>query len=147
MTLSERLNDYKTRKNLSGAAMARKLRISETQMRNILDGKKTTGKTVLKMVDAFGSEFEQFLEYHTCECGKRFIQKTYNQNCCSDECSWKYNGKSRKKRTVKADEVKILSKAPVVANQKVGYAEFNERARSQGLSYGQLQGLERLGLR
>ena len=31
--------------------------------------------------------------------------------------------------------------------QPVSYAEYNERARSQGLSYGQLQVLERLGLR
>ena len=128
MTLAETLIAYKNKNQLSYSQIARKIGIYAAQVRSICIDGKTSAKTIKKLVDNLGPEFESFLEYKTCYCGKRFIPNTYNQDCCSDKCYLKYKGHSRNtSRKIQKD-----------------YAKYNERARSQGLSYGQLQCKERM---
>lgn len=153
MTLSERLNDYKTRNNLSTKDLSRKTGISEPTLRGILrSDHQMNGKTILIFVDRLGPEFEEYLEYKICACGKQYIPQTYNQDFYSAICRERARGRVSLHKDpahkLKAHEKEnILEHERKFPKPKVGYAEYNERARSQGLSYGQLQGLERLGLR
>lgn len=153
MTLSERLNDYKDRNKLSTKDLSRKTGISEPTLRGILKSDHPmNGKTILRFVDRLGSEFEEYLEYKTCACGKQYIPQTYHQEFCSEICRERARGRvSLKKdplhRLKEHEKENALEHKQKFPKPKVTYVEYNERARSQGLSYGQLQGLERLGLR
>ncbi len=162
MTLSERLNQYIKKHHLSGAEVANRTGVCPTQVSEIRLRNKYTPFIAERIYNAFGDEFKEFVEYDTCPyCGGRYIRRRNDQRTClSSDCL-------KKNRTDKAKEYeqKVNSgehvKRPYEERQpakkkymvqlevkpKISYAEFNERARSQGLSYGQLQGLERLGLR
>ena len=135
MTLEETLEAYKVKNKLSYAQIARKIGVSVSLVKSICRDGKTSAKTIKKLVDNLGPEFEFFLEYKICYCGKQFIPNTYNQDCCSDKCYLKYKGHSR--------IIKKTGSTFKIKNKK-SYTEYNERARSQGLSYGQLQCKERM---
>ena len=155
MTLQERLIKYMNDNNLTGVAMAL-LTDSDPNDRSAIRKHNKCGPIIRKkLFDALGPDFEEYLEYKTCRCGKQFIQRSANQHHCSSECSEKYTGrpwgsrqmdKSEMHRLTAYEKEKLLERKQKFPKPKVGYAEFNERARSQGLSYGQLQGLERLGI-
>lgn len=154
MTLSERLNDYKTRNNLSTKDLSWKTGVSEPTLRSLLRSKPmpTTGATIQKFVDRLGPEFKEYLEYKTCACGKRYIPQTYHQDFCSAICRERARGrvslhKDPMHKLREQEKENALEHERKFPKPKANYAEYNERARSQGLSYGQLQGLERLGLR
>lgn len=154
MTLSERLIKYMDENNVTGAALARMIEVSPVTIMNIRQGKKSSMWVVQKLVEALGDDYREYLEYQTCACGKRFIPKTSNQHHCSSECSKYFIGKAwGHRQTVLAKREKEYENEVRIQREvkrpkpKVGYAEYNERARSQGLSYGQLQGMERLGIR
>lgn len=153
MTLSERLNDYKTRNKLSTKGLSWKTGISEPTLRGILrSDHQMNGKTILIFVDRLGPEFEEYLEYKICACGKQYVPQTYHQEFCSEICRERARGRvSQQKdplhRLKEQKKEKLMERKQKFPKPKVTFAEFNERARSQGLSYGQLQGLERLGMR
>lgn len=154
MTLSERLIKYMDENNVTGTALAREIGVTPPTIMSIRQGKKISMWIIQKLAETLGDEYRQYLEYMTCACGKQFIPKTSRQHHCSSECSKYFTGKAwghRKKITEMREKeyereirIKREAKRP---KPKVNYAEYNELARSQGLSYGQLQGLERLGLR
>lgn len=162
MTLQERLNKYIEKYCLSGAEAARRTGLHVTQISGIRVRNQYSAATAEKIYKAFGDEFREYFEYEKCPyCGSEYLPRDERQKTClSDECVKKHRAEVVKEyeRKVSSGEVvkrpyeerrpanKKYLKLPEV-KPKVGYAEFNERARSQGLSYGQLQGLERLGLR
>jgi len=162
MTLQERLNHYIEKYCLTGAETARRIdthpsQVSQIRLRNVY-----TPALAEKIYKAFGDEFREYFEYDTCPyCGSEYLPRDERQKTClSDECVKKHRAE-----VVKEYERKVNSGEHVMrtynerrpkkkkylvdpdVKPKITYAEYNERARSQGLSYGQLQGLERLGLR
>lgn len=162
MTLQEKLNRYIEKHCLSGAEAARRIGVGPTQVSEIRLHNKYSPLIAERIFRAFGDEFKEFVEYDTCPyCGCQYVRKRSDQRTClSDECLKKHrvDKAMEYERKVSSGEIvkrpleerrpanKKYLKLPEV-KPKVGYAEFNEQARSQGLSYGQLQGLERLGLR
>lgn len=162
MTLQQRLNQYIERSCLSGAEAARRIgthpsQVSQIRLRNVY-----TPALAEKIYKAFGDEFREYFEYEKCPyCGSEYLPRDERQKTClSDECVKKHRAEVVKEyeRKVNSGEHVMRTynerrpkkkKYLVVEDVKppVTFAEYNERARSQGLSYGQLQGLERLGLR
>ena len=163
MTLSEKLSEYIKKYRLTGVETARRADIDPTQVSDIRLRNKYSPATAEKIYKAFGNEFKEFLEYDTCPyCGESYIRQTNIQKTClASDCVKKHraivakeylrkvnSGEhvkqtcNERRRPIKRENAETASSKP-----KATYAEYNERARSQGLSYGQLQGLERLGLR
>ncbi|MBC3901513.1 hypothetical protein GH811_18095 [Acetobacterium malicum] len=144
MTLQEMLNKYMEKYCLSGAEMSKRSGVHQNHISAIRRHNKYSPQTAKKLTTVLGDACEQYIIYFTCECGKKYIQRSANQRHCSGECSEFFTGRSwgSNKRYGEKRKSKAKQNQP-----KVNYAEYNERARSQGLSYGQLQGLERLGLR
>ena len=162
MTLQERFNKYMETYCLSGAEAARRIgthpsQVSQIRLRNVY-----TPALAEKIYKAFGDEFREYFEYEKCPyCGSEYLPRDERQKTClSDDCVKKHRAEVVKEyeRKVNSGEHVMRTynerrpkkkKYLVVGDVKprVTFTEFNERARSQGLSYGQLQGLERLGLR
>lgn len=162
MTLQEKLNQYIEKYCLSGAEAARRIGIGPTQVSEIRLHNEYTPLIAERIFKAFGDEFKEFVEYDTCPyCGGKYVRKRSDQRTClSDECVRREQADNAKEYERKVNsgehvmrtynERRPKKKKYLVdpdVKPKVSYAEYNERARSQGLSYGQLQGLERLGLR
>lgn len=144
MTLQEMLNKHMEKYCLSGAEVSKRSGVHQNHISAIRRHNKYSPQTAKKLTTVLGDACEQYVIYSACECSKRYIQRSSNQHHCSSECSeyytgrpWGINKRYDEKRKAKAEQKRA----------KVNYAEYNERARSQGLSYGQLQGLERLELR
>lgn len=145
MTLSERLNDYKTRNRLSINRLIQVTGISRIAIISMLkETRPPNGTTIKKLVYQLGPEFEEYLEYKTCHCGAKFISRRYGQKCCSKKCR---EATIRKNPRPELEKQKEIDQVVKFRESEISFAEYNERARAQGLSYGQLQGLERLGLR
>ena len=162
MTLQQKLNQYIEKYCLSGAETARRIgthpsQVSQIRLRNVY-----TPALAEKIYKAFGDEFREYFEYEKCPyCGSEYLPRDERQKTClSDEYVKKHRAEVVKEyeRKVNSGEHVMRTynerrpkkkKYMVVEDVKppVTFTEFNERARSQGLSYGQLQGLERLGLR
>lgn len=162
MTLQKRLNHYIEKYCLSGAEAARRTGLHVTQISGIRVRNQYSAATAEKIYKAFGDEFREYFEYDTCPyCGSEYLPRDERQKTClSDECVKKHRAEVVKEyeRKVNSGEHVMRTynerrpkkkKYLVVEDVKppVTFAEYNEQARSQGLSYGQLQGLERLGLR
>ena len=159
MTLQQRLNKYIEKYCLSGAETARRTGLHVTQISDIRVRNQYSAAMAEKIYKALGDEFKEYFEYSICPfCGSKYIPRNNRQKSCMDnECV-----KKNKAIMMKEYQKKVHSGEHVMktynerrpkretrpkSKQSVSYAEYNERARSQGLSYGQLQGLERLGLR
>lgn len=162
MTLQKRLNHYIEKYCLSGAETARRTGLHVTQISGIRVRNQYSAATAEKIYKAFGDEFREYFEYEKCPCcGSEYLPRDERQKTClSDDCVKKHRAEVVKEyeRKVNSGEHVMRTynerrpkkkKYLVVEDVKppVTFAEYNERARSQGLSYGQLQGLERLGLR
>lgn len=159
MTLQERLNQYIERYCLSGAEAARRIGVHPTKVSDIKNHNRYGNKTAEKIYKALGEDFREYVTYQTCPyCGEEYAPRdSTNKNCGNNPCTIAHRNAVEKeyRRKVDAGEhVKAIGKpkkkkyleAPK-HKPVVNYVEYNERARSQGLTYGQLQGLERLGLR
>lgn len=132
MTLSEQLDLIMKTKNLTNNDIRKLTGVMPWEislMRNGGDFRPNALKTMAEKLDA--PELEQYIKHKICPCGEKFIPDRNHRCYHSDECREKFK----------------TNKTGAIKKAEMSFVEYNERARSQGLTYGQLQGLERLGLR
>lgn len=151
MTLSERLNDYKNQHNLSAHKLAERLNINHTSVCHLLRGDDYTPKIADAVYQALGEDYKRYIKYSTCAvCGEQYIPKSCDSVICSKpECLMEH-----RRRYFKAYEPKNkrkynyghARKKLIIPDHKpkVKLTEYNEKARQRGLSYGELQGRERM---
>jgi len=133
MTLQEQLIQYMREHNKNNVEIARKTGVAPDQIGNIVRGKKTPMINVKRLADKLDPIFEQHVEYKICECGVKFIPSYQHRNYHSEECNKYFRGHRSDKQKAEKHEM-----------PKVNLTEYNEKARQNGLSYGQLQGRERM---
>lgn len=153
MTINEKLTEEFEKRNITRAEFARIIGVDPTVVTGILKGRKVGNITIKKIVGKLGSEYEKFYEYKYCEvCGKKFLPQNCRVKTCSDEYS-KTNVnelcinwvKSHRERTVSSQtEAQRYGWGAKVKAPSVSFAELENKARSQGVSYGQLGTTERL---
>ena len=97
MTLQDQLIKYMTEHNNNNIEIARKTGVAPDQVSNIIKGKPSPMVNIKRLSDKLDPVFEQYIEYKTCECGKKFIPTYKHRNYCSEECNKKYRKYERRK--------------------------------------------------
>lgn len=158
MTLQRKLNHYIEKYCLTGAETARRTGLHVTQISDIRVRNQYSAVMAEKIYKALGDDFKEYFEYSICPfCGSKYIPRNNRtKSCMNDECV-----KKNKAIMMKEYQKKVNSGEHVIktynerrpkretnrVKPETDCVKYESKARSQGLSYGQLQGLERLGLR
>lgn len=153
MTLQEKIMEIIEQNNLTYTDLSKIVGTDPATVSRIVNNKRVGNNTIEKFAKVFGAEFEQFYEYHICIiCGKKFMPSNERVKTCSAECSrintnsisikWV---KSHRERTVSSQtEAQRFGRKAKIKKPSVSFAERENKARSQGMSYGQLGTTERL---
>ncbi|MDO9492823.1 helix-turn-helix transcriptional regulator [Acetobacterium sp.] len=153
MTLQEKVIEIIEEKNITYVELSKMVGTDPATMSRIVNDKRVGNNTISKFVKKFGDEFKQFYEYKNCKiCGNKFLPINNKVETCSVECSrintnntsvaWV---KSHRERTVSSQtEAQRFGRKAKVKKPSVSFAERENKARSQGVSYGQLGTTERL---
>lgn len=135
MTLSEELEKAMKAKNIKGKELSKLTGVMAWEISDMRTGGDFRANALKKIASALDApELLEYVEFKTCPCGENFIPDIDHRRYCSDACRLKYKGNGRGKR----QEARANKKNPV------SYVERENKARSQGVSYGQLCGAERL---
>ena len=137
MTLQDQLIKYMADHNNNNIEIARKTGVAPDQVSNIIKGKETPMVNVKRLSDKLGPIFEQYVEYKTCECGKKFIPTYQHRNYCSVECNKNYRAYVSSKP--KAEK---HSKPKQSIAEFMGGKSYGERQREYLLSLQKTQRME-----
>lgn len=153
MNLSEKIIEIAEEKNIAFSELAKLAGVDPTTISRIANYKNVGNKTIKRLVDAFGKEFEEYYQHATCKrCGKDFIPRNGKEKTCSADCS-KGNASEIRVAWKKSNQGQIVSRetnaqrfgwGAKVKGPAVRIPEYNSVARKEYGSYGQRGAAERL---
>lgn len=141
MTLAERLKKYKSDNHLQSRELANLCGVDVTAMSKALNGGHTAMIDIKRIADVLGGEFENYVEYTTCKCGKKYIATRYLIHYCSKECSKKYQKELAAENRKRLLQVGRKPKPTPPVSDAV---QFAGQAKKEKVTYGERQAAERL---
>ena len=154
--ISNVLKKYRRENNLLLQDITKLTGLSYTTIRKIESGKECGAGTVKIFAEKLSDIFEPYIEYTICiECGGKFIPRSKNNKTCSVECGQKNARKLQKrwKQDHRNEELEAKRRArkehkkeEIIHKNRPKAEEFERISREAGMTYGQRQSLERLGL-
>lgn len=152
-TVSYLLKKYRQEKNMHPRDIAAITGISETTIKSIERGQGFSAYTVYLLSENLSKAFEPFIEYKLCSvCGQKFIPRKKNVKTCSAKCS-KRNCRmlqDEANRRIFAENAAVKQeerkKAQTKQINRPKAEEFERLSREAGMTYGQRQSLERMGM-
>lgn len=152
-TVSNLLKNYRHENNMHPRDIAAITGISETTIKSIEKGQEFSAYTVYLLSENLSKAFEPFIEYKLCSvCGQKFIPRKKNVKTCSEKCSKKNNRIMQEKanRELYAENAALKQaerkKAKNKHKNRPKAEDFERLSREAGMTYGERQKLERLGM-
>lgn len=139
MTLQDQLIKYMHEHNNNNIEIARKTGVAPDQVSNIIKGKPSPMVNIKRLSDKLDPIFEQYVEYKTCDCGKKFIPTYQHRNYCSVECNKNYRAYVSSKPKAEKRSKPKQSIAEFMAN-----GDYGERQREYLLGIQKGQRMEAL---
>lgn len=149
MTLVNYLDSFMEARDLTRTKLIEQTNLNPQCLTQIFRENKYTMFTVLRLIEIYGDEFKQFLEYRQCVvCGKLFIPMTRASVTCKEpECikTNAYNGNRNRpaKATYGEANVRCVDYGWKPKKPKVSIGEFNHLADKDNMTYGERQQLMR----
>lgn len=140
MNLSVYLKAFMEKRNLSKKEFTEQTKLNPAVVTRLTNKNDYTMFTVQRLVEVYGDEFKQFLEYRFCTvCGEMFIPNTKASVTCSDpECIHMNAYGNKHKGSGEAWE-RAVDKKWTPKQPTVSIGEFNGMAKKSNKSYGELQ--------
>lgn len=150
------LKTYRLEKNMGIEDIAQITGMSFVTIKKIENGKECSPYTTKIFAKTLSKEFEHHVQYATCVvCGEIFVPRRKNAKVCSHACGKKhvYQLNNEWRRRMRQEEAAYLKEQQQTlynssCNKKdfPSLYEFERLSRIAGMSYGERQKLERLGL-
>lgn len=145
MTLPNYLTAFMTSRAIDRKALVEQTKLNSSTIARLLSKHEFTMFTVQRLVDTYGDEFKQFLEYQFCRiCGGMYVPMTRSSvTCQKPECIFDNAYRNSKAGHPTRENTNEMSRC-VDKNWKpkkpaVSIGEFNGMAKDSGKSYGELQ--------
>ena len=145
MTLPDYLRAFMEKRNMNKKDLMEQTKLNSSTVSRLTNQDTFTMFTVQRLVDTYGDEFKQFLEYQFCKiCGAMFVPMTRSSvTCHKPECIFENAYRNSRDNQPSRKEPNAMNRA-VDKNwkpkkPKVSIGEFNGMAKDSGKSYGELQ--------
>lgn len=145
MSLSDYLEAFMKKRGMNKKDLQDHTRLNPAVITRLTNSNKYTMFTVQRLVEVYGDEFKQFLEYRFCKiCGDMFIPKTSSSvTCCKPECihvnAFRNSRDNQPCRKGNNEMNRSVDKKWKPKKPSVSIGEFNGMAKDSNKSYGELQ--------